>query len=72
MGALSWSRFPLFITIGYVNPLDLYISLVNNSIDPISLIGQPFYHLFQHRDQLINDQFNPMNMLSFKLVMSSA
>ena len=47
-------------------PLDSYIYMISNSIDPLRLIHQ-YYKLFI-LDQLINDRFNSIYMSSYDLV----
>ena len=48
------------------DPLGLYMSLVNNSIDPITSSWLTFInYLHQHIDKLIIDQFNPFDKLTF-------
>ena len=50
-------------------PLSLYISLVNNSIDPKTLYWLTLInYLHQHINLLIKYQFNPIKNLSFQLV----
>ena len=55
------------------DPLNLYISLVNNSIDQITpYCSTLIYYPHPLIDLLINDQFNPINRLSCQPVVCQA